>query len=286
MITWGQTPAASTASVYLPAVDADEIIALANAMYRTHRLAARGPNTIECPAHGVTLIPLPTGQGRCAGLLSVQLPGGVRRGDAYDIVVRQLTEATAHVKRLGAERATAEVGSAVTGNLVWRRLVGTFQVALAIKVKQELLYPEERLLAWLKWRLETTPHRDRWYEVLREYARLVAGRVAGFGGDPGKIKPSQFGDVPGRERPPHHRGRGVQYTGKVASIVYDRFGDFEGFVLLTYEGHERHFAGRERDVEALITRAWVERIAISVVVEPDRPEWPANIILRRPPHRA
>jgi len=94
--------------------------------------------------------------------------------------------------------------------------------------------------------------------VLLRYLKLIEGRVSGFGGDPGKILPSPTGNVPGHELPPGPRGprdgrKG--YTGKVIDLLYDRFGDFEGFTLLTEEGHEHWFRGREPEVEELIRRA-------------------------------
>jgi hypothetical protein len=46
----------------------------------------------------------------------------------------------------------------------------------------------------------------------------------------------------------------IHYTGKVSSLIFDRFGDFEGFVLETERGRRR-FESRERDVEILIERA-------------------------------
>ena len=74
MITWGNMPKGSVASIYLPAVASADIIALANSMYGTHRLSATDAHTIQCPSGNVTLVPVPQGQGRYAGLLSVDLP--------------------------------------------------------------------------------------------------------------------------------------------------------------------------------------------------------------------
>ena len=48
-------------------------------------------------------------------------------------------------------------------------------------------------------------------------------------------------------------------------MVYDRFGDFEGFCLLTEEGHERCYRSCEADVEALVRYAWAERIVVTVI---------------------
>ena len=42
--------------------------------------------------------------------------------------------------------------------------------------------------------------------------------------------------------------------GKVEALAYDRFGDFEGFVLETQHGDRRFFASREERIEALVRR--------------------------------
>jgi hypothetical protein len=107
-----------------------------------------------------------------------------------------------------------------------------------------------------------------------------------MGGNPSAVAPSQFGVTrPAREPPgggrPHPKG--VEYTGKVSEIIYDRFGDFDGFSILTEEGHEHSFRGREHEVEELVNRAWTERIVISVFAERRDHHVPVSIVLRRAP---
>lgn len=297
MVTWGDTPEGSTASFYIPAVAAADVIALANAMYPVHRLTAADPHTIQCPVGGVTLIPIPPGAGRYTGLLAVDLPTSVRRGDVYDIAVRQLTEATAvpvqppppppTPQARQTKKAAQAAVAAQPESFSWRQLLGAFQYTLTIGTKEQLLYPEQRLLAWLKWRLEVTPHQNSWYPVLQRYLDLIEGRVTGFGGDPGRVPPSQTGVVPGHELPGHRPGaprppaEHREITGKVVGVGYDRFGDFEGFALRSEAGREHWFRGREQQVEELIRDAWVERSVISVFVESHDPDWPAYIVLRR-----
>lgn len=67
------------------------------------------------------------------------------------------------------------------------------------------------------------------------------------------------------------------------SVIYDRFGDFEGFVLLTETGHEHCFRGREPEIERLVRYAWDDRAVITVFVEKHCPEYPVSIVLRRSP---
>ncbi len=295
MITWGRTPHGSTAALYLPAVQASEIIALANLMYPVHNLSLVDTHTIQCPTGDATLVPVPQGVGRYAGLLSLDLPPGIRRGDVYDIAVRQLNVATA-VTRVPQPRTTLPSALAAVppySRFSWRQVAGAFQFTITISTKGQLLLPEERLLAWLKWRIEVMPHYSRWYPVLKRYLTIIEGRVFGFGGNPGSIPPSQTGNVPGKTlppRPPHHRPEPPchrehlhEFTGKVIAICYDRFGDFNGFSVMNDEGHERSFHGREEEVEELVRFAWEERVLISVFLESHDSRSPESIVLRRPP---
>ena len=122
---------------------------------------------------------------------------------------------------------------------------------------------------------------NRWYPVLQRYISYVSSRVKGMGGNPTTIQPSQWGiGEPGKTG----GGEGsLEFTGKVSAIIFDRFGDFDGFLLLTLEGHERAFRGREPEIEELVNRAWTERILISVFVEKDKEHIPVSIVYRRPP---
>lgn len=190
MITWGNIPQGSVASIYLPAVSSADVIALADTMYVRHRLTASDPHTVGCPAGGVTFVPVPAGQGRYAGLLSVDLPVKTRPGEVFTLAVRQLTQVTVPATVVQPE------------SFSWRQVAGAFQYTLTIKDAAELLYPEERLLAWLKWRVGVMPSSSRWLPVLKRYGELTEVRVRSFGGDPGAIPPSQAGAVPAKAPAP------------------------------------------------------------------------------------
>ena len=282
LITWGTAPVGTTASIYLPAVSSAEIIALADRMHPAHRLVALDAHTIQCHIGGATLVPLPRGAGRYAGLVSVDLPAGIRRGDLYEVVVHQVADAGVAAGRLRQDGA--EPGAVVPRpRPVWREVVGTFELRIPISMKEPLLYPEERLLAWLRWKLTVTPPSLRWYPVLVRYEQLVAGRVQGFGGDPSTIAPSATGDVAGHEPPPppDHRHRRRHYTGKVTAVRFDRFGDFEGFSLRTEDGHEHSFSAREHHTRDLVGYAWAERVVIRVEVARHDSDEPVSISLLR-----
>jgi hypothetical protein len=295
MITWGKTPSDSVASIYLPAVASSAIIELANAIYRVHRLTAVDPHTIQCPAGDVTFVPIPQGQGRYAGLLSVDLPSTVRSGDIYTVAVRQLSLVSATIEpppppppppqpQIEAETRAAQT-IAQPKTFSWRQVLGAFQYTLTVTPPQELLYPQERLLAWLKWRIGVTPPSNRWLPVLQRYLTLTEGLVLNLGKNPNSIPPSQIGNVPGKHPhppvPPSPPVGEHEYTGKVVAIHYDRFGDFSGFVILTEMGHEHRFRAREHAIEELVHQAWVERTVVSVVVKDHGRDEPVSLILRR-----
>jgi len=116
--------------------------------------------------------------------------------------------------------------------------------------------------------------------VLLRYISYLSARIVGMGGDPSQIPASPGGyQLPS---PIAGKGHGEHcHTGKVIGIRYDRFGDFEGFILLSKDGREHSFRGREHQVEELVRRAWVERTLVSVFVESHDSDWPASIVLER-----
>jgi hypothetical protein len=65
-------------------------------------------------------------------------------------------------------------------------------------------------------------------------------------------------------------------------VIFDRFGDFEGFALDAEDG-ERKFFSREPDMKRLVDRAWSERLRITVTVEADDRRRPLSILVHQPP---
>jgi hypothetical protein len=187
----------------------------------------------------------------------------------------------------------------------WRRVLGAFQLTIPVRPRQAVLVQQERALSTVRWIAESIPADSRWFPVFQRYVDVLGSRVTDFGGDPTQVVPSPTGDPHG---PPHgdhdgdhdddhdrdHDGHGgghggrhgdedrIGHTGKVSGLIFDRFGDFEGFVLVTDE-HERRYFSRESEVEALTGRAWRERLRITVFAERDEPWRAASIVIWEPP---
>jgi hypothetical protein len=210
MIDWSNLPDETTASIYLPAVFAKDVVAMASRMYTAHDLRTVDEHTIECAARGITYIPVPTGSGSdFAGLLSVNLPPKIQRGQIFNVVVRQITDAFGWRKPLGPEaRELAQVAASVgTSAIRWRRIVGAFELAIPIHRKEVLLQPEERLLSLLRWVHAAIPKQSRWFPVFERYLGYMGDRVIGFDGDPAQVPASPFGNTETQPGKPKEKDR-------------------------------------------------------------------------------
>jgi hypothetical protein len=87
-------------------------------------------------------------------------------------------------------------------------------------------------------------------------------RVDGFGGNSVSVKPSLDG-VPTKIAV-HEKL--VEYSGKVSEVVYNCFGDLEGFALDKCCTKPHLFKCTEKSVGELVSRACKERWTIAVFV--------------------
>jgi len=330
LIEWGNVPAGTTATIYIPEIDAAQIVGLAGKATRRSALSQLDGQTVNVPTGGISYVPLPVGATfGLTGLLTLDLPEGVRKGESYRVVVRQLADAyarpvkpppdvvirKAHGEPSDEEAAvtaarTTEAAATATAVSVavahprllrWRQIVGSYQITIPVQSRQVILGDEVRLLSVLRWILGRMRTDERWYPVFSRYVGIIGDRVGALGGNPDEVQGSPEGrpdggreeeEEPweGREpgegfgRPclPPDRGPICRFDGKVTGIVYDCFGGFEGF-LLDECGRETRFMVREREMEAVVTRAWRERVTVTVVVRESRPRRPISIVLRNLP---
>jgi hypothetical protein len=285
LVDWSNVPKSSVASFYLPDL-ATNIVQLANERYSRHRLSAVDKDTIQCPVGGITFVPLPNGSGAgLPGLLTIDLPPSVKKGQAFKVVVRQTTGAQG--KRIvppppigSGKRSSGS--SQIPALIRWRKVTGSFQLSIPVETKDVILPSELRRLSVLRWVQKSIPEHNRWYAVFKKYLHTMADRARAMGGNPDLVLPSPTGEWKGR--PEHQRNGGEErrtFCGKVSSLIYDRFGDFQGFILDTEDG-KRRFNAREPDIEKVLNRAWAERILTTIIVELDAPHRPEEIVLHCP----
>ena len=303
MIDWGTTPVGSLAHIFWPQADVADVLQLANHLYGTHLLSAPDSHTIDCTVgRGVTYVPIPPGTGEnLAGLLTLDLPTTVITGQEFNIVIRRVasrrlpiierpriaggehTDAKADGPPSGEHAAPpagehAGITAPVSNEQVeawraagieektpamsnWRYVVGTFQVKIPVSRGGTLLRDEENTLAIMKWRLGQMATTNRWHAVLERYVGYLSARVDGLGGDSTSIEPSPDG-VPVRDG----KRREHRFTGRVCEVVFDCFGDFEGFVLRDCR-ERRAFQSCEPTIRDLVLRACQQRLQLTVYVE-------------------
>ncbi|MBV9196095.1 MAG: hypothetical protein JO168_18320 [Solirubrobacterales bacterium] len=259
MIDWGNVPPGSTASIYWPAAGVGDVLILSAGMYGTQALSAGRGGTLECEAGPVvTYVPIPPGSGEgLAGVLTLELPPTVSSGQGFDVVVRRIGTRTVYVppplpivgtgshpadRRRHPTRADEHViasASAVAANgyqdqtLVERYVMGSFQVKMPVSTAAALLAPEQDALAIFKARLDALPASSRWQPVLARYVALLAARVDGLGGSAADVAPS----LEGYAASPKVVAPGLigGPVGRVAEVLFDCFGELEGFVFETCE---------------------------------------------------
>jgi hypothetical protein len=305
MIDWGDIPVGCEAQIYWPAVPSADVLTLAEHLYAIQSLSAADAHTVRCQTtDGVTYVPIPSGTGASlAGLFTVQLPRTVVAGQVFNIVVRRIgtrqlraipAPAPPSPRAAAAQRRPGAAVARVNEVIVERYVVGSFQIKIPVKAPAALLGAEETTLAILKARFDAMAGTDRWYPVLKRYLDYVADRVDGLGGHPSEIPPSFDGapigvlsDGGSGRRPGYGDGRRGEarelgHTGKVCGLIFDHFGDFEGFLLDGGE-RERRYGSRERAVRDLVQRAWRERLRVTVYSEPDESRRIRAVVVHEPP---
>jgi hypothetical protein len=286
VIDWGNVPHGSVAQIYLPGSTAAAILAWAGKLYTTHNLKAADSHTIEVNAGGTTYMPIPKGGPvNLAGLLSIQLPAGVKKGDDYEVVVRQITsddyQSPPIPQALKRNKKAQAIVAAPPPQYAWRRTSGIFKLTIPVDTKTELLDTEERYYAILQFIAKSIPSSSRWFPIFERYLKQVARRVKGFGGDPVLILPSGIGALPGEGKRPEPCGGDhlTKFVGKVAGLVYDHFGDFDGFTLEEGCDQVRRFRSRGCRMALVLREAWKDRATVTVLTDSRDESCPIEVIV-------
>jgi hypothetical protein len=258
MFDWTNMPEGSRASIYWPSVRVEEVVELAELAYANATLgwSIQDKHTFSMPVGGISYVPVPRRAETLPGLISIDLPYGIRRGQQFDAVVRQVTMTRLSVPDDG-ESVRERLGPQPSP---WRRITGAFQVAIPVSTKEAQLEPAERLLSLTRWVERSKPRDGLWASVYERYVEQIADRVDALGGNASAIVASPTGGgVP-------LGGKRLEFTGRVDGLIYDHLGDFEGFLLRTDSGDEQTFHGGGERLGAIVRRAWEDRVVVTVQV--------------------
>lgn len=243
VIHWGNLPRDSHVTLYIPQVDVDEVLRYAARRPSPGIFAKAGPSAIRIKVTGVAYVPLPGPLSKnIAGLLSVQLPPTVTKGQKFKIIVRQVDG-----RRL--------------------RVVGTTQFDIHVRTAAEIRPRLERNFSVLRHIQKAIPQSNRWYPVFERYVGELADRVRAVGGNPDVIAPSPTGS--GKPDPrPKPTPTPTTHTGKISQLIYDCFGHFESFILETCDG-SKTFKTCERGIEEVVRKACKDRSKITILTDGD-----------------
>jgi hypothetical protein len=185
MIDWGNLPEGSVATLYLPGLNTDDVLLLAARKYRSHRLARIDEHTLKSDAGGITYLPIPFTDAGIQCLLTIDLPEGIKKGQAFTVVVRQVTGEQQRIPMAAYYPGTH------LSNV--RHITGSFQITIPVRDKAEILPKQQRLLSNLRWIERAIPANDRWAPVFGKYVAQIASRVDALGGDSSQVAPSPSG---------------------------------------------------------------------------------------------
>jgi hypothetical protein len=185
MLDWGNIPTGSVATIYFPGFNVSDILSLATEKYRTHSLVRIDEHTIKTDTGGMTYLPIPISDGTFPGMLTVDLPEGVRKGQVFKVAVRQVAE--------GAKPFVAAIRTREKLEFC-RHIVGSFQLTIPVREKTEMLPAQQRLLSNLRWIERVIPDKDHWFPVFSRYVMQIASRVDALGGDSSRVAPSPTGE--------------------------------------------------------------------------------------------
>lgn len=254
---WHDLPRETVASLYLPDWIADDVIALSNTLRPGPQILTKvDAHTVSCPVGDITYIPIPGQiQDAIPGLLTLQLPLTVLDGQRFEVDVQQHTGLTFRIDAGGdVERKRRKV------NFSRRRVLGSFRLNVVVKVGEPLLRKLVRQLAALRYVFQAIPPVDSWHPVFVRYLSQLGDQIAGLGVDPSSIPASA--DDPGLPGEPP-AGKPEEVTGKVHEVIFDCFGDLQGFVLETCDGH-RFIQSHEKRVAEIVLHACRERCTLTV----------------------
>jgi len=69
-------------------------------------------------------------------------------------------------------------------------------------------------------------------------------------------------------------------SGKISGLLFDHFGDFEGFTLETYGGSQHRYLSRESALLDLARTAWSERYVVTVITAAAKSQRVRRLLIR------
>lgn len=153
---WNNLPKDSVVEVYIPGTPVTEIFNYRNLRHAPGTVQIVNENTLRLFVGEVTYLPITPFYGdNLAGLITIQLPKGIKKGQRFKVDVVQMRTDEA-------------------------RTLGGFQLNIQVEKAFEIV---EREINWLELfhrRLSLTPANNRWFPVLQKQVEFTRSRAEGL----------------------------------------------------------------------------------------------------------
>lgn len=179
MIHWNNLPAASKVIVYTPDIKVDDILALEPyTRISAGKIVKEDEHSFSFSSSHINYIPIPGGfEKNIPGLLTIELPNNVVKGQLFKVVVQQAR----------FFRNT-------------RYIIGSFQFNVVVRTAVQILQKEMRNLSILKYVRQTMPVTDPWRLIFNRYIKALSDKIDGLGGDAAAVPPAPHDKwLPGSE---------------------------------------------------------------------------------------
>lgn len=183
IIEWKNLPRNSKATLYIPAIKAEDIIKMSRLRPGPEVLEWVDEHTISCAVNEITYVPLPPGRTfNLAALLSIELPVDVYKGEKRTVNGKVVYEKG---QRFNVTFKQVEG--------MKRKILGAFELVIPVSSAELLLENEMQDYAVFKHIFRSIPPDNRWYPVFERYLQHTGARVNGFGGNAAIIEASPDG---------------------------------------------------------------------------------------------
>lgn len=153
---WNNLPKDSVVEVYIPGAPVTEIFNFRNLRHAPGTVKIVNENTLRLLVDQITYLPIPAFYGdNLAGLITVQLPQGIKKGQRFKVDVVQM-------------------------RLDETRVLGGFQLNIQVEKALELVEPERRTLELFNQRLSLTSEKSRWLPVLKKQLEFTRSKAKGL----------------------------------------------------------------------------------------------------------
>lgn len=193
MIRWNDIPRDARATIYLPGINCEQIVNLRSLRHAPGDIKIVDSHTLAVTTGDVSYLPLPPLRtDKLAGVITIELPEDIKRGQGWQVDVLQIRGGQAQV-------------------------LGGFQIDIQVKVAAEIHANETRFLRHVFDQLSLLEPDHRWHPVLRRRVETMRARARALADSAGV----EWHDPTGIEDP-KQPGESLPFEGKKTRVVLEK----------------------------------------------------------------